>query len=87
MGTSEQNRNFRGEEINGRNQKFEDALQELEAIVKKLEGDIPLDEAVKAFEKGIELSKVCIADLKAEKGKLALLVDDINNLTEELKLD
>ena len=67
--------------------KFEDALQELEAIVKKLEGDIPLDEAVKAVEKGIELSKVCIADLKAEKSKLALLVDDINNLTEELKLD
>ena len=67
--------------------KFEDALQELEAIVKKLEGDIPLDEAVKAFEKGIELSKVCIADLKGEKGKLSLLVDDINNLTEELKLD
>jgi exodeoxyribonuclease VII, small subunit len=67
--------------------KFEDALQELEAIVKKLEGDIPLDEAVKAFEKGIELSKVCIADLKSEKGKLSLLVDDINNLTEELKLD
>lgn len=67
--------------------KFEDALQELEAIVKKLEGDIPLDEAVKAFEKGIELSKVCIADLKVEKGKLSLLVDDINNLTEELKLD
>ena len=67
--------------------KFEDALQELEAIVKKLEGDIPLDEAVKAFEKGIELSKVCIADLKDEKGKLSLLVDDINNLTEELKLD
>ena len=32
--------------------KFEDALQELEAIVKKLEGDIPLDEAVKAFEIG-----------------------------------
>ena len=67
--------------------KFEDALGELEAIVKQLEGDIPLDEAVKAFEKGIELSKVCIADLNAEKGKLALLVDDINNLTEELKLD
>ena len=67
--------------------KFEDALGELEAIVKQLEGDIPLDEAVKAFEKGIELSKVCIADLKSEKGKLALLVDDINNLTEELKLD
>lgn len=67
--------------------KFEEALQELEEIVRQLEGDMPLDQAVKAFEKGIELSKICIGDLKAEKGKLALLVDDINNLTEELKLD
>ena len=48
---------------------------------------MPLDEAVKAFEKGIELSRVCISELKAEKGKLALLVDDINDLTQELKLD
>lgn len=67
--------------------KFEDTLGELEGIVKKLEGDIPLDEAVKAFERGIELSRVCIDKLKAEKGKLELLVDDINKLTEELKLD
>ncbi len=67
--------------------KFEEALQELEEIVRQLEGDMPLDQAVKAFEKGIELSKICISDLKAEQGKLALLVDDINNLTEELKLD
>lgn len=67
--------------------KFEEALQQLEEIVRQLEGDMPLDQAVKAFEKGIELSKICISDLKAEKGKLTLLVDDINNLTEELKLD
>ena len=67
--------------------KFEEALSELEGIVKKLEGDIPLDEAMNAFEKGIELSKICMEHLKAEKGKLALLVDDINNLTEEMKLD
>lgn len=67
--------------------KFEEALAELESIVKKLEGDMPLDEAIKAFEKGIELSKICIEDLKAEKGKLALLVDDIKNVTMELNLD
>lgn len=67
--------------------KFEDALGELEGIVRKLEGDIPLDEAVKAFERGIELSKVCIETLKAEKGKLKILVDDINNLTEQFNLD
>ena len=67
--------------------KFEQAIQELEEIVRQLEGDMPLDEAVKTFEKGIELSRVCISELKAEKGKLALLVDDINDLTQELKLD
>jgi len=67
--------------------KFEEALKELETIVKKLEGDMPLDEAIKAFEKGIELSKICIEDLKAEKGKLELLVDDIKNVTAELNLD
>ncbi len=68
-------------------QKFEEALKELEGIVKKLDGDMPLDEAVKAFERGIELSKICMQNLKAEKGKLQLLVDDINKLTEEFKLD
>lgn len=67
--------------------KFEQALGELEQIVRGLEGDMPLDEAVKAFERGIELSRVCIEELKAEKGKLSLLVDDINRLSEELKLD
>lgn len=67
--------------------KFETALAELENIVIQLENDMPLDEAVKAFEKGIVLSKVCMEDLKAEKGKLSLLVDDINNLTQELKID
>lgn len=67
--------------------KFEDALQELEDIVRKLEGNLPLDEAVAAFERGIELSKICIADLKTEKGKLALLMDDINNVAQEFTLD
>ncbi len=68
-------------------QKFEEALKELESIVKQLDGDMPLDEAVKAFERGIELSKICMQNLKAEKGKLELLVDDINKLTEEFKID
>lgn len=67
--------------------KFEESLKQLEDIVRRLEGDMPLDEAVAAFEKGIELSKVCIETLKAEKGKLSLLVDDINNLIEQLKID
>ncbi|KGR72427.1 exodeoxyribonuclease VII small subunit [Streptococcus phocae subsp. phocae] len=37
---------------------FEENLQDLEAIVSKLEnGDIPLEEAIAAFQKGMLLSK------------------------------
>lgn len=37
---------------------FEENLQDLEAIVSKLEnGDIPLEEAIVAFQKGMLLSK------------------------------
>lgn len=66
---------------------FEENLQELETLVRKLEGEIPLDEAVEAFSKGIELSKACMSELKKEKGRLALLVDDLNNITEEFDLE
>ena len=39
---------------------FEECLKELEAIVRKLEKkDIALDEAVKNYQKGLELSKRC----------------------------
>ena len=38
--------------------KYPEALKELEEVVAKLEGNIALDEAVKEFQKGIELSKV-----------------------------
>lgn len=68
-------------------QKFEDSLKELEEVVAKLEGNIPLDEAVSAFQRGITLSKECMESLKEEKGKLQLLMDDIQNLTEDFKLD
>lgn len=67
--------------------KFEEALSELETIVRKLEGDLPIDEATKAFERGIQLSKTCMDELKEEKGKISLLVDDLNKLTEEFVID
>ena len=39
---------------------FEECLKALEAIVRKLENkDIALDEAVKNYQKGLELSKRC----------------------------
>lgn len=52
---------------------FEDALAELENIVRELEsGQIKLDDAVKAYEKAVALKKICqrkleAAGLKVEK--------------------
>ena len=67
--------------------KFEDNLAELTALVRKLEGDIPLDEAIAAFEEGISLTKLCLEELKSEKGKLELLVSDLDKVTEEFRLE
>lgn len=67
--------------------KFEENLASLEAIVKKLESDVPLDEAIAAFEKGIALTKLCLNELKSERGKLELLVSDLGKITEEFDLE
>lgn len=66
---------------------FEKTLSELEEIVKKLESDVKLDEAISLFQKGIELSRTCIAELKEQKGKILLLTDELKKLTEELNVD
>lgn len=50
-------------------QTFEESLSELEKIVTQLEtGDVPLEEALDAFKKGMTLSKQCQDTLtKAEE--------------------
>ncbi|HPL31694.1 MAG TPA: exodeoxyribonuclease VII small subunit, partial [Smithellaceae bacterium] len=43
-------------------EKFEEALDKLENIVKEMEaGDLPLDAALKSFEEGIRLIRFCSA--------------------------
>jgi exodeoxyribonuclease VII small subunit len=54
---------------------FEEAFKELEAIAEKLEkGDMPLDESMKAFEKGMELAQYCSKILNEAETKLKKLV-------------
>lgn len=54
---------------------FEKALAELETLVGRLErGDLPLDEALKIFERGIELTRHCQAALKAAQQKVEILL-------------
>jgi exodeoxyribonuclease VII small subunit len=50
---------------------FEDAQRELESIVERLErGEAGLDEAIKLWERGEELYKLCLGKLDAAQGKI-----------------
>ncbi|KFD17583.1 MULTISPECIES: exodeoxyribonuclease VII small subunit [Tatumella] len=59
---------------------FEQALQELESIVRRLEGgELPLEEALNEFEKGVKLAKTGQQTLqKAEQRVQILLKPDEN---------
>ncbi len=55
--------------------KFEDALKELEKIVAELEGgELSLDEALKKYQEGIELSRACSQRLDNAKKKIDVLI-------------
>lgn len=58
---------------------FEEALQRLEEIVSKLEnGDISLEESIKIFQEGVELTKFCKQKLNTVETQLKKLVKDEN---------
>ncbi len=53
---------------------FEQALNELESIVAKMEqGDLSLEEALKTFERGIELTRLCDSTLRQAEQKVRVL--------------
>ena len=54
---------------------FEAALERLEAIVDRLEsGELPLEQALAAFEEGVALSRRCAGELEAAERRIELLV-------------
>lgn len=54
---------------------FEQILQELEGLVTQLEsGDLPLDEALRTFERGVRLTRECQAALTVAQQKVQLLL-------------
>ncbi|WP_297527982.1 exodeoxyribonuclease VII small subunit [Thiohalobacter sp.] len=61
-----------------RTPEFEKALAELEALVERLEqGDLSLEESLKAFERGIQLTRTCQQALaEAEQKVEQLLAED-----------
>jgi len=61
--------------------KFEEALRELEAIVKRLEsGELPLEESLKSFEEGVGLSRYCFQRLEEAEKRVSILMKDESGL-------
>ena len=64
--------------------KFEECLQRLETIVQQLErGDLPLEQALKLFEEGVELSDSCRRELEEAEGKVEILPKQNGRLQPE----
>jgi len=59
---------------------FEEAEKELGQIVERLEsGNVPLDDAVKLWERGEELYRFCREQLDAAQGKVEELAKRVEN--------
>jgi len=54
---------------------FEQSMKQLERIVQELEdGDLPLEKAIKKFEEGIKLTKLCSEKLDETEKKISVLL-------------
>lgn len=54
---------------------FEKSLQELEQLVERLEsGELPLEEALKTFERGVALTRECQSALQSAQTRIDVLV-------------
>ena len=54
---------------------FEKSLQELDALVEKLEtGQLPLEESLLCFQQGIELARHCQERLQAAEQQVQILI-------------
>jgi exodeoxyribonuclease VII small subunit len=55
---------------------FEAAIAELESIVKKLEeGELPLEQSLAHYERGVQLSRFCHARLEEAERRIEILTE------------
>lgn len=70
---------------------FEEQLAELEKVVEQLErGDMPLEDSVTLFERGMGLSEACKAQLASAESRIQVLLNPRERgpvRTEDLQLE
>ncbi len=65
-------------------ERFEEALERLEEIVKKMEaGEMNLEESLKAFEEGIRLSRLCAKKLDEADRRVEILLRQDGELVQK----
>jgi exodeoxyribonuclease VII small subunit len=63
---------------------FEERLARLESLGEKIRGtDVPLDEALKAFEEGIKIAKGLEKDLEKIESRIEILMNNTEAVKEE----
>ena len=67
---------------------FERSLEQLEQLVERLEqGDLPLEEALAAFERGVKLTRECQTALRAAEQKVEILLREAGPDGEPVPLE
>ncbi|HSE97994.1 MAG TPA: exodeoxyribonuclease VII small subunit [Blastocatellia bacterium] len=67
---------------------FEASLKELEEIVERLEaGDLPLEESLELFERGVRLSRDCQQRLDAAERRVEILLKNQDGTFSTIELD
>ena len=70
--------------MSDKNLSFEQAVAELEDIVKRLEkGELTLDESINFFQRGVELTRYCNKKLDAAERSITMLIEGEDGITEK----
>ena len=63
---------------------FEATLAELEQLVARMEaGELPLDEALRSFERGVQLTRECQSALQTAQQRVQILTQRASGATAE----
>lgn len=63
--------------------KLEEKLAKLDKIATLLEGDIPLEDALKLFDESVKLANECMQTLDDCKGKLTVIQEKLRGIVDE----
>ena len=67
---------------------YEKRVARLQEIVAELEGDgVPLDDALKLFEEGIEILRLASDELTTAEGRVELLIERVEGVFETRAID